>query len=125
MTTINEVDRSAVIARSIMMHPSLFAEECDRVARIHRDFALIAVDRTARETAARMAAQLCEFADGLRRGTASVPDADNAFGLSVMVFEVARRLQCLPPGWSAADTSVHDAPPRAAGVRPIDDNELI
>jgi hypothetical protein len=84
---------NAVIARSIILHPSFFADECDRVARVHRDFALITYDRVARETAAGMASQLCEFADQLRAGVTAVPET---FGTLIMTAEIARRLQCLP-----------------------------
>jgi hypothetical protein len=84
---------NAVIARSIALHPSFFADECDKAARIHRDFALITYDRVARDTAAGMASQLCEFADQLRAGVTAVPET---FDTLIMTAEIARRLQCLP-----------------------------
>jgi hypothetical protein len=88
LDTLNDM-----IARSIALHPSLFADECDRVASVHRNFALITYDRTARDTAAVTASVLCEFAEGLRAGVTAVPET---FGTLIMTAEIARRLQCLP-----------------------------
>jgi hypothetical protein len=49
----------------------------------------------ARDGAAGMAAQLVEFAEQLRIGETTVPEA---FGTLIMTYEVARRLQGLAGG---------------------------
>jgi hypothetical protein len=83
-----------VIARSILLHPSLFADACDRVARIHWRFVLHTHDKPARKAAAGMAAKLMHYATLLRAGETALP---GTFGLQIMVFDVACRLQGLNP----------------------------
>jgi hypothetical protein len=96
MTIIDNPDgqtMTEVIARSIMLHPTLFADACAHVAGIHRGFVQVTHDRVASRIASDMAAKLTGFARALRDGTATVPDV---FGLQVMTFSIASRLQCLP-----------------------------
>jgi hypothetical protein len=85
---------NATIARSILLHPSLLADACDRVAQIHGGFAKHTHDKPARKAAAGMAAKLTVFATSLRAGETALP---GTFSLQIMVFDVACRLQGLNP----------------------------
>jgi hypothetical protein len=85
---------NTVIAQSIAMHPTLFADACDRVARIHWQFVMHTQDKPARRTAAGMAAKLMHFATTLRDGDTALPAT---FGPRIMAFDVACRLQGLNP----------------------------
>jgi hypothetical protein len=85
---------NAVIARSIAMHRTLFADACDRVAQIHWQFVMHTHDRSARRIAAGMAAKLMHFATTLRDGDTALPAT---FGLQIMAYDIACRLQGLNP----------------------------
>jgi hypothetical protein len=104
MTILDVTNRSGVIARSIAMHPTLYADACDAVARIHRQFVQVAHDGVAVRVAEGMATQLAYFnraceAGALRDGTAVVPDRDTNFSLHIMAYDIARRLQAgMPAG---------------------------
>jgi hypothetical protein len=75
-----------VIARSIALHPTLFAEAIGKVADVHLGFVMVTHDREASRIAEGMATKLA--------GVAGVPDD---FGLRIMLLDTARKLQCLPP----------------------------
>jgi hypothetical protein len=85
---------NTVIARSITLHPTLFADACDRVARIHWQFVMHTHDKPARKVAAGMAAKLMAFATSLRAGETALPAT---FGLQIMAYDIACRLQGLNP----------------------------
>ena len=85
---------NTVTARSIALHPTLFADACDRVAQIHWQFVMHTHDKPARRVAAGMAAKLMHYATLLRAGETALP---GTFSLQIMVFDVACRLQGLNP----------------------------
>jgi hypothetical protein len=83
-----------VIACSITLHPSMLADAYDRVAQIHWQFVLHTRDKPARKAAAGMAAKLMHYATLLRAGETALPAT---FGLRIMTFDAACRLQGLNP----------------------------
>jgi hypothetical protein len=92
----NTCTMADVIARSLLLHPSLFAETLERVARTHREASYsLRFDSKAADIAARMARE-CEFmADDIStgRGLNSLE-----FGETIQAFGVACKLQCISPG---------------------------
>jgi hypothetical protein len=82
-----------VIARSIELHPTLFAEATGKAADVHLAFVMHTHDREAERIASDMADKLAGFADQLLAGVAGVQDD---FGLRIMLLDIARKLQCLP-----------------------------
>jgi len=86
---------SDVIACSTQLHPTLNADALRAVVRVHGDYASVTHDREAGRIARGMAAQLTDLAMLLKGEEVEVCCS---FGLRVIAFDVAARLQCLSPG---------------------------
>lgn len=89
-----------LIAQSILMHPSLFAEMLETAAKTHRDYATLQINLGDRNRVARIAQGL---ADSCLQAAAFVRDDDitaimNDLASASSCVVIAKRLQCLPPG---------------------------
>lgn len=84
-----------IIARSILMHPSLFRESLIAQAELHDNYANLTTNvRAAQGAAASRAACLRAYdAIGMDDADAIVADC----GTMVIALNVACKLQCLPP----------------------------
>jgi len=81
-----------VIARSLRLHPSLYAEALFAAANTHTQAAALMVhDATAREVAKRCAADCNNVALAVGRGHLGTL----SFGERIQAFTVACRLQCV------------------------------
>ena len=93
--TINQV-----IARSIAMYPTFFADAIAKVADVHLGFVMVTHDREASRIAEGIATKLAGFADALLASVAGVPED---FGSRIMLLDIARKLQCIPVHTIALD----------------------
>ena len=84
-----------VIARSVACHPSLFAESLENTARIHHEFCVTTMDKTATRIALDMRAACLAAAVSARDDNV---DAIISHGRTSMIcaFTAAMKLQCLP-----------------------------
>jgi hypothetical protein len=99
MYTIDFMTCSAddVIARSVVCHPSMLADQLCATAAIHERSAAEMHDRLARETAERMARDARTIADRLANGGTG----ELTHGQTIIVFSAAARLQCISHGLAA------------------------
>lgn len=83
-----------VIARSIALHPSLYAEELEGLARLHANFAAHCYDASAAQ-AAKGLSEDCELAARYAREQRTDRICE-ALGTLIPAFEAACKLQCVP-----------------------------
>lgn len=91
-TTCNMRD---VIARSILMHPSLYREAMIRAAEVHDNYSRMTHDKQAANMAARSRAACLNVYDAIDREDADGIAAN--FLQKVVAFSEAAKLQCLTP----------------------------
>jgi hypothetical protein len=84
-----------IIARSILLHPSLFRESLIKQAEMHDNYAQLSTDARARQGAEAQRNACLKAYDAVGR-----EDADaivSEIGPMVVALNVAAKLQCLPP----------------------------
>lgn len=83
-----------IIARSMLLHPSLFSEAMDSLATLHRDFASKTFSPDAAK-AARDLADACKMAAMFVRD-ATLDKIMESLRYSIPALSAAGKLQCLP-----------------------------
>jgi hypothetical protein len=94
MLDLNSCTMRDVIAQSVSLHPSFFAEALRRVQRIHTEYATVTHDAHSARIASTMALDLSDVAYKVEQG-AFAPE-ELTFSQVVQSFSVAAKLQCMP-----------------------------